>query len=222
MPPGKKSRSRGSKSWALALAAFVAGLALLLWWLLPGAPSSPASSPRLREALAYPGFPGPTSAMRVVPAAAPAARPNYYPSNLGARPKPSPEQGSLAGEQLAPPASGLAGSQPGAEPELDEGGAARPRSLYRFKVNTTRFKPDAGERLRVDMQTAKPGQLVARIYFGHGHASRVLAELLDPKGSIHFEWDGRLDGGAPAPAGAYLLSVEGPDKAEKIGITLLR
>ena len=220
MPPGKKIKVRASKSRALVVTAVMLGSALLVWWLLPGAPPSRSSSPRLREALAYPGFPGPTTAMRVVPVAASARRQSYYPSDLGSRP--SPGQGPSPGEQLAPPASGLVGSQPGSDPALAESAALRPRAIYRFKVNSTRFKPGAGERLRIDMQTSKSGQLVARIYLGHGHASRVLAELLDPKGAIHFEWDGLLDGGAPAPAGAYLLSVEGPDKAEKVGITLVR
>src|SRR5258708_3580912 len=97
----------------------------------------------------------------------------------------------------------LAAATPAAVPS----GAVKP-AVSDVVAEARSFQPEAGDKVSWRYRTAGPSAVTAAIYDGRDVLIRaLLKEEALPAGDHRLAWDGRDDGGRPAPPGYYLLTI---------------
>lgn len=74
----------------------------------------------------------------------------------------------------------------------------------------------------IALELPRAQDLVLGIYDVTGRRVRTLARGPQPAGRVNVAWDGRGDGGAPLPAGVYLVRLDAGDRREGARIVLVR
>jgi hypothetical protein len=74
----------------------------------------------------------------------------------------------------------------------------------------------------IALELPRAQEMVLSIHDITGRRVRTLAHGLQPAGRVNVAWDGRGDGGAPLPAGVYLVRLDAGDRREGTRIVLVR